>query len=281
VRRFIKGDSGMVSKFVSRLIGSPDIYGEHTLEPAKSVNFITCHDGFTLADLVSYNHKHNMANGENNRDGCYYNFSWNHGTEGVTADPKIVQLRLQQMKNMMTINLISLGTPMILMGDEIARTQKGNNNGYCQDTADFWFNWHDIEANRELFRFTKVLIKQRAMLEVVCFNDTYRHSLHDIIEQAGIIWHGIKLNKPDWGPHSHAIALESKHPCSNNVSYIIINAFWKRLVFELPECAGGKWQRVIDTSLTDGKDIYCKGDKKQWVNKMYSAAAHSVVILLG
>ncbi|MCW8994733.1 MAG: glycogen debranching protein GlgX, partial [Psychromonas sp.] len=224
VRRFIKGDTGMISKFVARLLGSPDIYGDRTLEPAKSVNFITCHDGFTLADLVSYNRKHNLANGENNNDGCEHNFSWNHGVEGQTSDPKILQLRRQQMKNLMVINLISLGTPMLLMGDEVARTQKGNNNSYCQDAPDFWFNWLDLDKNKDLFNFTKALIKQRLTLGIVCFDDTYRYSLHDIIAQAAISWHGIKLYEPNWGANSHTIALHSQQPLGEVVSYFIFNA---------------------------------------------------------
>ena len=283
VRRFVKGDTGMISQFTARLLGSPDIYGDRSLEPAKSVNFITCHDGFTLADLVSYNHKHNMANGENNRDGCDHNFSWNHGVEGETSDPEIVQLRNQQMKNMMVINLLSLGTPMILMGDEIAHSQKGNNNSYCQDNPDFWFNWQDINKNSELFRFTKELIKQRFTLALVCFDSSTRHSLHDIIAHAGISWHGTELNKPNWNADSHAIALESQHPhCEKSVIFVIFNAYWQALDFELPASPTGKWQRIVDTSLTKGEDIYIEGNKKHWVkSRRYLAAPRSVVILVG
>ncbi len=280
VRRFVRGDKGMVSKFASRLIGSPDIYGKHNFEPEKSVNFITCHDGFTINDLVSYNQKHNLANGENNQDGCDHNFSWNHGVEGETDDPEILLLRNQQIKNMMTINLLSLGTPMILMGDEIARTQKGNNNGYCQDIPDFWFNWNKIEKNRELFRFIKALIEQRTF-DAPHLKSTSRYSLHEIIQQSGIRWHGTKVNRPDWTDSSHSIAMESKHPHSSVVSYVIFNAFWEALNFELPISASGKWLRIVDTSLADGKDIYIEGDKKQWFNNEYLAAPRSVVILIG
>ena len=279
VRRFVKGDNGMIKQFVARLIGSPDIYGDRSLEPAKSVNFITCHDGFTLADLVSYNDKHNQENGENNKDGCDHNFSWNHGVEGETDDPEILRLRAQQMKNMMVINLLSLGTPMLLMGDEIGRTQKGNNNGYCQDNIDFWLDWTDLEKNSEQFRFTKALLDQRSMLELVCFDETNRNSLHDIIAQAGISWHGIKLNKPNWSDDSHAIALESQHPHCGSVSYVIFNAYWEELHFELPTSPSGKWLRAVDTALSGGKDIHIEGDKKYWFKDSYLAAPRSVVIL--
>ncbi|MBB1272452.1 glycogen debranching protein GlgX [Psychromonas sp. SR45-3] len=279
VRRFVKGDHGMITQFVARLIGSPDIYGDRSLEPAKSVNFITCHDGFTLADLVSYNDKHNQENGENNGDGCDHNFSWNHGVEGHTTDPHILKLRNQQMKNMMVINLLSLGTPMLLMGDEIARTQKGNNNGYCQDNIDFWLDWGDLEKNSEQFRFTKALLDQRNMLEFVCFDESKRNSLHDIIAQARISWHGVKLNKPNWGEDSHSIALESQHPDCGGVSFVIFNAYWEALQFELPKARHGKWLRAVDTSLSDGNDIHIEGDKKHWFKDSYLAAPRSVVIL--
>ncbi len=281
VRRFVRGDSGLVGKFVARLIGSPDIYGAHNLEPEKSVNFITCHDGFTLNDLVSYNDKHNLANGEENRDGCSDNFSWNHGVEGQTDDPQIQQLRLQQIKNLLAINLISLGTPMILMGDEIAHSQQGNNNGYCQDNPDFWFNWDNVEKNKELFRFTKALIEQRTTLEAVHLSDARRDSLHDIIAQSGIRWHGVKVNEPDWGEHSHAIAMESKQLGSKHVSYVVFNAYWEELRFELPPSPSGKWQRIVDTSLSNGQDIHLEGDKKHFVTKDYLVTARSIVILIG
>jgi isoamylase len=278
VRRFVRGDPGMVSKFVSRLIGSPDIYGEHHFEPEKSVNFITCHDGFTLNDLVSYNYKHNLPNGENNSDGCDYNYSWNHGVEGETNDPKILQLRNRQIKNMLTITLLSLGTPMILMGDEIGHSQKGNNNGYCQDNPTFWFDWSQIKKNWALFDFTNGLIKQRT---AIYLNPSYRYSLHDIIQDSDIHWHGVKLNQPDWRECSHSIAMESTDPHSGVVSYVIFNAFWEILHFELPLLASGKWLRIVDTSLTDGNDIYRDGDEKHWFNGEYIVASRTVVLLIG
>ena len=140
----------------------------------------------------------------------------------------------------MAINLISLGSPMILMGDEIARSQQGNNNSYCQDNTDFWFNWDNINNNKELFRFTKALIAQRTTLEAVHLNKTKRASLHDIIAQSGIRWHGVKVNEPDWSEHSHAIAMESKQPTSKHVTYVVFNAYWQDLNFELP--TGTKWK---------------------------------------
>ena len=124
-----------------RLLGSPEIYGHKEREPEQSINFVTCHDGFTLNDLVSYNHKHNEANGEDNRDGANENRSWNCGVEGPTDDPAIEQLRNRQVKNFFTVTMLSLGVPMFVMGDEVRRTQRGNNNAYCQDNETSWFDW--------------------------------------------------------------------------------------------------------------------------------------------
>lgn len=281
VRRFVKGDKGMVGKFASRIIGSPDIYGQHNLEPEKSVNFITCHDGFTLYDLVSYNKKHNLENGENNRDGCDHNFSWNHGVEGATSNKEIERLRLQQMKNLIAINLVSLGTPMLLMGDEIAHTQKGNNNSYCQDNEEFWFDWRDVDNNKELLRFTQGLIAQRAKLKAAFINEVRRGSLHDILKESAVRWHGVKADHPDWSNDSHAIAMESKHPNSTNITYLIFNAYWEELTFEFPKSKAGRWMRVVDTSLDNGQDIYIEGDKKQWFKKEYVVGPRSVVLFFG
>jgi len=284
VRGFIRGDSGLVGRFAERLIGSPDIYGHHAVEPDKSINFITCHDGFTLYDLVSYNDKHNMKNGEHNRDGCNNNYSWNHGVEGPTDDPKIKQLRLQQIKNLMTINMISLGTPMILMGDEVAHTQLGNNNGYCQDNPDFWFDWNNISKHKELLEFTKLLIAQRKKLATVHFNDKHRASLNEIIKEKGTTtWHGIKIGNPDWADHDSAIALVSQHPDEDNhhVTYMAFNAYWEDLTFELPRAPNGKWTRILDTSLKSGQDILLEENGVPVKSTEYTVAARSMVILFG
>ena len=157
VRRFLKGDNGSVSGVATRMLGSPDIYGHEEREAEQSINFVTCHDGFTLNDLVSYNHKHNEANGENNRDGSDDNLSWNCGAEGPTDDPTIEALRNRQVKNFFALELLAAGTPMLLMGDEVRRTQRGNNNAYCQDTDISWFDWSLLERHGDIHRFVKAL----------------------------------------------------------------------------------------------------------------------------
>src|SRR6187200_409466 len=167
VRRFLKGDEGSVSHVAARLLGSPDIYGHKEREAEHSINFVTCHDGFTLNDLVSYNHKHNEANGEDNRDGTDDNLSWNCGVEGPTDDPAIEALRNRQVKNFLVLTMLAVGTPMLLMGDEVRRTQHGNNNAYCHDSEISWFDWTLLERHADVHRFAKELIAFRQRRDVV------------------------------------------------------------------------------------------------------------------
>ncbi|HVJ81494.1 MAG TPA: glycogen debranching protein GlgX [Planctomycetia bacterium] len=158
IRQFWKGDHGRTGALATRLMGSSDLYQKSGRRPWHSVNFVTCHDGFTMADLVSYNHKHNRANGEDDRDGENHNNSWNCGHEGPTDQPRIESLRQRQIKNLLATLFVSQGTPMLLGGDEFRRTQRGNNNAYCQDNEISWFDWELLEKNRELHRFVKELI---------------------------------------------------------------------------------------------------------------------------
>ena len=158
MRRFVKGDSGTVKTLAARIMGSPDIYPQKERDPNRSINFVTCHDGFTLNDLVSYNRKHNEANGEDNRDGAKDNYSWNCGEEGKTDDLAIEALRERQIKNFLTILFIAQGTPMLLMEDEVRRSQLGNHNAYCQDNEVSWFDWSGLDKYADLRRFTKCLI---------------------------------------------------------------------------------------------------------------------------
>jgi len=161
VRRFIKSDRGAVQGVAKRILGSPDIYGHEHREAEQSVNFVTSHDGFTLDDLVSYNEKHHEANGEDNRDGAEDNLSWNCGIEGPTDDPEIEALRSRQIKNFLTTNLLAAGMPMLVMGDEVRRTQRGNNNAYCQDNKISWFDWNLVDRYADRYRFAASLIAHR------------------------------------------------------------------------------------------------------------------------
>ena len=166
VRDFFRGEPGSVRRVADRIVGSPEIYGHKQREAEQSVNFVTCHDGFTLNDLVSYNQKHNEANGEDNRDGANDNRSWNCGVEGPTDDPAVEKLRNRQVKNFLTVTLMSLGVPMILMGDEVRHTQGGNNNAYCQDNEISWFDWTLVEKHADVHRFVSLLIARRLLRDV-------------------------------------------------------------------------------------------------------------------
>ena len=280
VRRFIKGDEGSLSKFVARLLASPDLYSHRGQHPELSVNFVTCHDGFTLNDLVSYNHKHNEANGENNRDGHGQNFSWNCGIEGPTDDPEIEQVRLQQIKNFLCVTIISFGTPMLLMGDEVRRTQQGNNNAYCQDNEISWFDWSLVEKNKGLLRFVKLLIAMRLDEDL---DETVNLPLSEFLQYRKIIWHGVRLEKPDWSPTSHSVAFTIWTHHDAYVLHVIMNSYYEDLNFEVPtvqEAADKQWRRLIDTSLDSPDDINRYPNTPSLDMKTYNVKARSIVILI-
>jgi glycogen operon protein len=256
IRSFLKADDGMVSRAAARLLASPDIYGHEEREPEQSINFVTCHDGFTLNDLVSYDHKHNEANGEENRDGNDYNLSWNCGVEGPTVDPEIERLRNRQAKNFIAVTLLSLGAPMLLMGDEVRRTQRGNNNAYCQDNEISWFDWTMLETHADLHRFIKHLIFNR--LHHGGLEEDEDASLNEVIRRADIQWHGVRLNQPDWSSGSHSLALTAHSEATGTMFHLMLNAHWKDLEFQLPPIGCDQtcgWRRWIDTYLESPDDI--------------------------
>jgi isoamylase len=276
VRRFMRGDRDTVSRVAPRLLGSPDIYGNQKKEPEHSVNFITCHDGFTLNDLVSYDAKHNEANGEENRDGTDDNLSWNCGMEGPTDNPDINRLRNRQVKNFLAVTLLSLGAPMLLMGDEVRRTQQGNNNAYCQDEIN-WLDWHLLEKHWDIYRFVKALIADRLYR-----NDSapaQEITLSQLLGQARLQWHGVKLNKPDWGPESRSIALTVLSRNGRQLNHMMLNAYWETLAFELPPTLSN-WHRWIDTAL-DSPDDITRWDQAPAVSgSTYLVQPRSIVVLL-
>ncbi|MCU0368022.1 MAG: glycogen debranching protein GlgX [Cyclobacteriaceae bacterium] len=281
VRSFMRGDNDTVSRFATRLMGSPDMYGHQDREPEQSINFITCHDGFTLNDLVSYNFKHNEANGEDNRDGSNDNYSWNHGVEGPTEDSAIEALRLRQIKNFFTLTLLSIGAPMILMGDEVRRTQHGNNNAYCHDNELAWFDWSLVEKNAVLFRFVKLLITSRLQRDASQLK--YSMSLKELLKQGIISWHGVKLNQPDWTAQSHTIAFTIQSLSGKVAMHFMINAYTESLEFELPTHFNGsecKWKRWIDTYLPSPDDIALWSESPLTRPATYWVNCHSVAILI-
>jgi glycogen operon protein len=279
VRRFVRGDPGMVSVLASRMMGSPDIYKESGRASYHSINFVTCHDGFTLADLVSYNHKHNEANGEEQKDGSDENFSWNCGWEGpvnaeqIPADleyspEEMVSIRRRQMKNLAAILLLSRGVPMILAGDEVGRTQSGNNNAYCQDNETTWLDWDLVNKNTGLFRFFKLLINFRKAHPALRYG-----SFMDEEESAfPVTWHGTKLGRPNMSSESRSLAMQiSEKPPGNSKGvidiYIALSAYWEPLRMELPKLSKTrKWYRVVDTGLESPLDISVQGKEPRLDN---------------
>jgi isoamylase len=278
VRDFFRGADGAVGRIADRLLGSPSIYGHEEREAEQSVNFVTCHDGFTLNDLVSYNDKHNEENGEGNRDGAGDNRSWNCGAEGPSTDPAVERLRNRQVKNLLTVNLLSLGVPMLCMGDEVRRTQRGNNNAYCQDNDTSWFDWRLLPAHADVHRFVKLLLSRRVMRDVA--REHQRVSLNRLLANAEYAWHGVKLGQPDWSPSSHSIAFSASLPDKSLSLHLILNAYWEPLEFELPLLAGGElWRRWIDTDLDPPNDIVEWNKAPEVTGAAYQAGARSVVVL--
>jgi glycogen operon protein len=275
VRGFFRGEEGSVGRIADRLLGSPEFYGHKQREAEQSVNFVTCHDGFTLNDLVSYNQKHNEPNGEGNRDGSDDNRSWNCGVEGPSDDPEVEKLRNRQIKNFLTVTMLSLGVPMIVMGDEVRRTQLGNNNGYCIDNETVWFDWTLLAKQADVHRFARLLIARRLMRGLEHERETLVQWLRESIKA----WHGVKLDLPDWSPWSHSLALNVKAP--DGVGFhVILNAYWGPLEFELPVTDGEGWRRWIDTSLDSPHDIVDWRTSPPVSGHTYGAGERSVVVLI-
>jgi len=278
LRSFIKGDEGTVSKLAARLMGSPDIYSHKEREPEQSINFITCHDGFTLNDLVSYSCKHNEANREENRDGTNDNLSWNCGIEGPSDHPTIESLRNRQIKNFLTA-LLPMGTPMILMGDEVRRTQYGNNNAYCQNNELSWFDWSLLEKHPDIYRFVKHLIHARLQRDIS--KPEFNMSLNQLLRRRSVNWHGVKLNQPDWSHQSHSIAFTIKSLNDDVMTHYMLNAYHDALEFELPEVNhGSNWKRWIDTALDSPGDICDRSEASVIAYEKYLVQPHSTVALI-
>jgi glycogen operon protein len=280
VRSFVRGDEGYVRTFADRALGSIEIYGHKAREAEQSINFITCHDGFTLNDLVSYNQKHNEANNDDNRDGADDNRSGNYGIEGPTDDTEIEKLRNRQVKNFLITTLMSLGLPMITMGDEVRRTQHGNNNAYCHDDESTWLNWDLLKKHSDVYRFVQLVIHRRLMRDVA--PEQQRMSLAQLLTVGLKGWHGVKLNQPDWNTSSHSIALSVQIPSENLFVYFIFNAYWESLDFEIPPLENGSenlWHRWVDTFLDSPQDIVAWDAAPVILSPTYRTGARSVVVL--
>lgn len=280
IRRFVNGKSGMVGKVASRIAGSSDIYQRNGKIPTNSINFITCHDGFTLNDLVSYNLKHNENNGDNNKDGFDNNFSWNYGVEGETEDSNIIKLRKKQIKNFFALLMLSQGIPMILSGDEMGRTQKGNNNAYCQDNEISWIDWTLLDKNKDLFHFFKLMIEFRGKSPSLRRSAFFagKKNNRGLLD---ISWYGCKLLTPEWeNPDCRILSLTIGGDINERDIHIILNMDVKKLDFEIPLLEDRKWYRIIDTSYESPDDILEWGKELRFFEKSYKASGQSIVVLI-
>jgi isoamylase len=282
VRSFFRGDRGTISNLACRVLGSGDIFGPITPESEPSINFITCHDGFTLNDLVSYQQKHNEANREDNHDGTDNNLSWDCGVEGFTDDPEIERLRNRQVKNFLALTLSSIGTPMLLMGDEVRRSQQGNNNAYCQDNETSWLDWTLLERHPDVHRFVKQFIAIRL------HPDLYQGypedpTLNQLFARLEIKFHGVRLNQQGWGDDDHSLAVSVRDPEGGFFGYLIFNAYGESLEFELPsleESGQRSWYRWLDTNLEAPDDICPWAEASKVFGSTYLVKPHSVVGLV-
>jgi glycogen operon protein len=279
VRAFVRGDKGLVRDLATRITGSSDLYEGRGRLPANSVNFITCHDGFTLYDLVSYNEKHNAANGEHNRDGHSHNLSWNCGVEGPTDDPAILALRRRQAKNLMAILMLSQGAPMLLAGDELLRTKQGNNNTYCQDNALSWIDWRLADENRDMLDFTRAMIAFRRRHPTLRRNRFLTGQPEVPSGLPDITWHGMRLEQPGWNDDNArvlAFTLAGLEPHEEHL-HVILNLWDRALEFELPRIDGRRWFKAVDTF--DAPSVHAPDAQPAVDQRMIRVQARSVVVL--
>jgi isoamylase len=283
VRRFVRGDPGLVGEVASRIAGSSDLYQANLRLPINSINFVTCHDGFTSWDLVSYDHKHNEANGENNRDGTNDNLSWNCGVEGETNDPQVQALRLRQSKNLMAVLLLSQGVPMLLAGDEVLRTQHGNNNAWCQDNELGWFDWGLVEKNADMLRFVIGLIGLRKRHPSLQRRRYLSGRVRDRVPHPDITWHGLEIGKAQWDdPTCQTLAFTLARMVDSEADLqVLLNMSVEARTFALPTLAGRVWHLAVDTARSAPGDLVPPRDQRPVTESRYRAYARSVVVLEG
>jgi glycogen operon protein len=289
LRAFWKGDEGRVSELATRLAGSSDLYEHSGRRPFHSINFITCHDGFTLEDLVSYNEKHNEANAENNTDGENNNMSFNYGHEGETEDREILAVRLCQRKNFMASLLVSQGVPMMLGGDEMGRTQSGNNNAWCQDNEISWMSWERLEKNRGFFRFVRCLIRLRKEHIVLRRNHFFSGNDGNADEIPDVSWFDHRGHDNPWHDKAKTLAFflsgspeDTGFEEEDDNFYFMMNAHHKPVSFRLPPVFRElSWKRVVDTSKTEPEDIYESGSEPDMpVDGLIPLEGRSLIVLI-
>ncbi len=279
IRRYVRGDEGIVPDLATRIAGSSDLFLNSNRSPGHSINFITSHDGFTLNDLVSFNNKRNKMNGENNRDGMNENYSSNYGKEGPSPDKQIIDLRNKQMKNMACLLLLSQGTPMIVAGDEFGRTQQGNNNPYCQDNEISWIDWQRLEENADLFRFFKVLIEFRKSHPSLSRSSFFEENSSG---KSDICWYDTHLNPPQWSARLYSLAFHLPGGEKDSNLYIISNSAKKIQYFQLPDLTREYfWALSVDTAKDSPEDIFTVGEESRIEDqRQYQVMANSTVVLV-
>jgi glycogen operon protein len=281
VRRFVRGDAGLTGTVASRIAGSSDLYAHDGRSPCNSVNFITCHDGFTLADLVSYNGKHNQANGEDDRDGSDDNLSWNCGVEGPTTNAAVLALRRRQAKNLLAVLLLSRGVPMLWAGDEVLRTQCGNNNAYCQDDELSWFDWSRVESQREMLNFTRGMIALRRRHASLTVDRFYRGRVIPARGIADITWHGVRLQQPPWDDASARVLAFTIAGIEVDEAdlHAILNMSDEAIEVELPTLPGRVWRVAVDTARAPPEDLIVPAQQVPLTATRYRLGSRSVVVL--
>jgi glycogen operon protein len=283
IRRFLRGDRGITGEVASCLAGSSDLYADDGRLPNNSINFVTCHDGFTLRDLVSYNHKHNEANGEDNRDGTNDNLSWNCGFEGETDDPAVATLRRRQAKNFIAILMISRGVPMLLAGDEVSRTQRGNNNAWCQDNELSWFDWSLVEKERDMLEFVRGMIALRRRHPCLTRNAFFTGKPVPGREIPDIAWHGIRLDEPPWhdGMAQFLAFTIAGLNASEEDLHVMLNMANIGIDAPLPPMPDRYWYPAVDTSETVTTGILAREHQQPVPALVWRVQPHTVVILEG
>jgi glycogen operon protein len=278
MRRYWKGDAPLLPEFASRLAGSSDMYDRHGRRPRASINFITVHDGFPLADLVAYNHKHNEANGEHNHDGTDDNASWNCGVEGPTDDPAILELRERQKRNLVATLLLSLGVPLLLAGDEFGHSQGGNNNAYCQDNEISWIDWNGRTPRDFAFaEFVKSAIALRREHPAFQRDTFFTGRPRPGSDRKDIAWYtpaGIEMTSQDWAHDGRAIGVFFG---DRPFFAALFNAHDQDITFTLPDSASVRWQLILDTALDEEKT----GVTTDGVLAHYPVTARSLAVFNG
>ncbi len=279
VRRFLRGDTGTIEELMARLTGSRDIFARPDARPSHGINFVTAHDGFCLADLVAYEQKRNLDNGEQNRDGSDHNLAWNCGVEGPTTDPGVLAVRRRQVRNFLCLLLLAKGVPMLWMGDEMGHTRRGNNNPWCQDNELNWLDWSGRETHADLLRFVRLLVRLAAGCDLLQQDRWWTVAGAD--RDGDVSWHGTEPGRPDWRPASRRLALTIGGDAADRRLHLMLNAADASARFTAPPPRQGQaWHLAVDTAAPSPADIHEAGTAPRLADGVCDVASHGVVVLV-